>query len=421
MRVVVVVWAVIFGCVTACGSSGEGSAVRQDDPTDAVLGETSSRVRYASDRTHSPITAAIATTIRAIASAAADRNDDMFMKVGDSITESFAVMACFADGTVELAGRTDLQPTIDFYRSARISGASPCGEEWCRGSSTALDRASYAAQGGATADFPLASSPLPLDQEDAAIRPRIALVQFGTNDATLITTAADVDGFVTFHDRMHALVDSLTSRGIVPVLYTIPPYVAPRPGFANVPTMNAIIRVIAQGRAIPLIDFERELMPLPDYGLWDGTHPKVEFGGCVFTSAGLQYGYNVRNLISMQALARVKHVLDGGGALDSGSSVSGAGSASSPFAVDGLPFVDAHETGPKTYRLEILSSTRVRFLALMRRGRATVAVTNGATLVAAGNAIVHATLPAGAYDITVSGGAFGFVVVRCDSADATCD
>ncbi|HSI05210.1 MAG TPA: SGNH/GDSL hydrolase family protein, partial [Myxococcota bacterium] len=300
MRVVRIAILGVFAFIAACGSSGGGPdgpdsdpSDQQDDQPDEIPGETTSKVRYMRDRTQSPITAAIANNIRAIAGTSTSRNDDMFMKVGDSITDSFAVMSCFADGTIDLAGRNDLQDSIDFYGAANVSGASPCNEEWCQGATTSYNRASYAAEGGTTADYPLSLTPRPLDQEDNAIKPRVALVEFGTNDSTLITTAAGVDGFVTFHGRMQALVDTMASRGIVPVLYTIPPYIAPRPGYLNVPTMNAIIRVIAQSRAIPLIDFERELLPLPDYGLWDGTHPKVEFGGCVFTSAGLQYGYNV--------------------------------------------------------------------------------------------------------------------------------
>jgi hypothetical protein len=220
---------------------------------------------------------------------------------------------------------------------------------------------------------------------------------------------------------MQSLIDSLASRGIVPVLYTIPPYLAPRRGLANGPTMNAIIRGIAQSRAIPLIDFERELLPLPDHGLWDGTHPRVEFGGCVFTAEGLRHGYNVRNLITMQALARVRHVLDGGGALDAGPTVSGSGSTSAPFAVDALPFVDADAGGPKTYRLNVAASTRTRFLALTRSGAAALAVRNGGTQVAAGNTIVHLTLSPGTYDVTVTGGAYGLAIVACDSGDATCN
>ncbi len=428
MRVVKIVLLSVVAFVAGCGSSGGGPDgpdnepnEQQEDPQDEVPGDTTSKVRYLSNRTQSPITAAIANNLRAIAAASSSRNDDMFMKVGDSITDSFAVMSCFADGTIDLAGRSELQDTIDFYGAADVSGASPCDEEWCQGASTSYNRASYAAEGGTTADYPLSLTPRPFDQEDNAIKPRIALVEFGTNDSTLITTAEDVDGFITFHGRMQALVDAMVARGIVPVLYTIPPYVSPRPGYLNVPTMNAIIRVIAQSRAIPLIDFERELMPLPNYGLWDGTHPQVEFGGCVFTQAGLQYGYNVRNLITMQALDRVRHVLDGANAPDSGGTVSGAGNASSPFMVDALPFVDADESGPKVYRMNVSASGRVRFLALTRSGVAAIAVKSGSTQVASGNTIVQASLSAGTYDVTVSGGAYGLAIVRCEGSDATCD
>lgn len=419
--------------LAACGSSSDGENMPGDEHTgdqdqtnpgdndDVVPGVTTSRVRYSTDRTHSPITTSIADNMRSIAARGTDRNDDMFMKVGDSITESFAVMSCFADGTVDLAGRTSLQSTIDFYNAAGVSGATDCAEEWCQGATTAFNRKSYAALGGATADYPLAGTPAPLVQEDDAIKPRVALVEYGTNDSTLILTANDAaTGFATFHGRMQALVDALAQRGVVPVLYTIPPYLESRNGYRNVPTMNAIIRMIAQSRAIPLIDFERELLPLPDYGLWDGVHPKVEFGGCVFSEAGLQYGYNVRNLLSLEALARVKNVLDGGQAPDTASAFPGSGTEAAPFAVDALPFVDAAEP-PTTYRVNVTATTRLRILALTKSGTAAIAVKNGSADVGGGNTVVHTTLQPGSYNVTISGAPFGVAMVVCDSGDPTCN
>ncbi len=414
----------IFIGLAACGGASDDANApgheQNGSGDETVPGVTTSRVRYAADRTHSPITTSIADNIRAIASRGVDRNDDMFMKVGDSITESFAVMSCFAGGTVDLAGRDALQGTLDFYRAANVSGASNCAEEWCQGATTAFNRASYAALGGATADYPLTGTPAPLTREDDAIKPRVALVEYGTNDATLILTASDAaTGFTAFHGHMQALVDALIQRGVVPVLYTIPPYIESRNGYRNVPTMNAIIRMIAQSRAIPLIDFGRELLPLPDHGLWDGVHPRVELGGCVFTEAGLQYGYNVRNLLSLEALARVKNVLDGGQAPDTASAFPGSGTEVAPFAVAALPFVDAAD-GRTVYRLSISASARVRFLALTRSGTAAIAVESGGVSLGSADTVLHATLAAGTYDVTVSGAAFALAIVSCDVDDVTC-
>ena len=53
----------------------------------------------------------------------------MFMKVGDSITAAYAVMSCFVDPTTtSLDIYTSLEPIIDFYRAANISGPEDCDE-----------------------------------------------------------------------------------------------------------------------------------------------------------------------------------------------------------------------------------------------------------------------------------------------------
>lgn len=423
---------VVALCV-GCGGSGNGGNAPEDTQsqpdgegngdgpgpvTTPSTGTTTSRLRYPANRTQSPISSAIADNLRAIAANDTTRNDDMFMKVGDSITESFAVMSCFAGGsTLDLGANADLQATVTYFASANVSGPSACSEEWCAGAHTGFNRQSYAALGGATADYPLAGTPSPLTSEDDAIAPRIALIEYGTNDSTLVTTAADVNGiqgFQVFYARMQSLVAAMTTRGIVPVLYTVPPYDAPRNGYRNVPTINALIRLVAQSRAVPLIDFNRELLPLPSNGLFDGVHPRVEFGGCVFNDAGLQYGHNVRNLISMRALQRVHDVLEGGAAPDAATTIGGSGTSADPFVIDALPFVDT-TTSDATYRLSLDTATRVRLIALQQSGTATLQVDDTTV-----TSIGHVVLSAGAHTISATGANVGIAVVACESDDPTC-
>jgi hypothetical protein len=93
------------------------------------------------------------------------------------------------------------------------------------------------------------------------------------------------------------------------------------------------------------------MLPLPKLGLAaDGVHPNTYYNGsayraCSLTSVGLQYGFNVRNLLSLRALDRVKAILDGGSAPDTTAKViAGEGSAAKPFEITSLPFTDSRNT-----------------------------------------------------------------------------
>jgi hypothetical protein len=397
----------------AAGDNGDTALIR------APLKPTTTRLRYPTTQTQSPITPGVATNLIAIAAIDATRHDDMFMKVGDSISESYAVMSCFADPTmVTLASYDGLEPIIDFYRAANVSGPTDCTEVWCANAHTAYNRASYAAVGGTTADTPLhvsaGASKTSLELEDEAIHPRVALVEFGTNDSTIIDQPQKLDDF---YGNMQLLVTAITKRGIIPVLYTIPPYVSDRAGYLNVPTINAIIRVIAQGNSIPLIDFYRESLPLPNWGLWDGTHPtQADGGACRFDATSLQAGFNVRNLISMIALDRVHAILGGSDAPDALAEVSGTGDAASPFVIGELPFVDSGTAAGVTYSMSVSAPTRLRAIAF--GSNAAVAIAN----IASPAHLVQQQLAAGDYTITVSGdGAYDLVLVACDPNDTVCN
>jgi hypothetical protein len=161
---------------------------------------------------------------------------------------------------------------------------------------------------------------------------------FGTNEARTDWT------YDAFGSALWTLIDSSIGLGVVPIMSTIPPNTGYPAADARVPTFNRIIRAIAQGRGVPLVDFHRELEALPGRGMSsDGLHPSVSpSGGCVLTSAGLQYGYNVRNLITLEALARTNAALGGNGS-DTAPAFAGAGTEANPFT-SSLPLVDLGDT-----------------------------------------------------------------------------
>ena len=277
---------------------------------------------YPYETRHSPIDRTIADDLRAIATSHPERADDVFAKVGDSITVSTAFLACFTGGTVDLDGREALRPTIDHFRVGDADGSDP------------FRRVSLAAGSGWSASRVLMGTPSPLRQELDALAPRFASLMYGTNDAGFV----DVD---SFGRNMTAIVDAMLAAGTIPILSSIPPRDDDAAADRRVPLFNGIVRALAQSRGLPFVDFHRELVPLPGHGLaGDGVHPQASMGGCVLTAAGLRAGSNVRNLLVLEALDRLRRVvIEGEEAIEpSAPHLTGSGTMDDPFVVTSLPF-----------------------------------------------------------------------------------
>ena len=78
---------------------------------------------------------------------------------------------------------------------------------------------------------------------------------------------------------------------------------------------NAVIKGVASARHLPLMDFYLATINLPHNGISDDdVHPNVEMGAdggsmsCDFTPPGLQFGYNNRNLLTLQVFDRFRHI-----------------------------------------------------------------------------------------------------------------
>ncbi len=353
-----------------------GPGDRDAGPPDAATPDAgppppSGPVLYPADRRHSPITADLAEDLRAAARRGPSLADDVFMKVGDSITVSTQFLHCFAGSHVELDGRP-LDPTLARFRAGSAGGSSP------------FTRVSQAAVVGWSANAALAGSPSPLEQERSALSPRFAVVMFGTNDVGY----RDLDAYA---QDIWTIAGSLLDRGTIPILSSIPPRDDSASADARVPRFNLAVRAIAQGLGVPFVDLHRELLPLPSHGLGgDGVHPNVYgSGACVLDAAGLRYGYNVRNLLTLEALDRAVRALDGE-ALDADAPrLSGSGAPSDPFVIEGRTFVamsdtagsphraldrygcapGTDESGPEeVYRLELASPARITATVVSARG-----------------------------------------------------
>ena len=328
------------GCLVACGGGGaDGNADDADagvDGGNAEPGEDAGidaptdpgplgRVLYPLDRRHSPITPEVVQRLSTMA--AAPRANQVFMKVGDSITFADEFLRCFDGGTVNLADRAALQPTIHHYLGGSIDDATP------------FMRASFSAYNGATSASLLEGSPSKLARELTASSARVGVTMIGTND---VRRGRSLDDLVT---DLWTIVDAQLAAGTIPLLSSIPANSNDAWADVQIPRWNLAIRGLAQGRQVPFMDLHRALSPLPNRGLSsDGVHPSVApAGACVWTSDALQYGYNMRNLVTIESLARVRAALAGTASDASATMLSGEGTAAAPHVVP-YPFADLGDT-----------------------------------------------------------------------------
>ncbi len=310
----------------------------------------------------SPITAAVAHHLAAIAGHGRHR-DDVFMKVGDSGTASGHFLRCFARRDdpryeVDLGLHPELATTLEIFRG---NGGGP----------TPFDRVSRAAVAGKTAGWVLAGSPSPLETELDALDPRYAFVGFGTNDLHYGPTPRAA--LPTFHAALDRVLARLESDGIVPLVAGLPPRDHDVVAERWVPTYDAMTRGLAEQRQVPYLSLYRATRELPDRGLVrDGVHGNAYrtgsvFRPCVFTPTGLAHHYNVRNLLSLQQLSRVHRVLvDGAEPPDTeAAGWSGEGTRADPHPIDRLPYTHSPRVAATTtYTLTVDEPTPVRLLVL---------------------------------------------------------
>jgi hypothetical protein len=270
-----------------------------------------------------------------------------------------------------------------------------------------------------------------------------------------------------YQQGLVTLVDTMLARGVVPWLSTVPPRIDDPAYMEIVPVFNAVIRGVAEGRQIPLVDFNRDLLAVPGYGLGgDGVHPTTqEYNtACHLDAPSLAYGYNVRNLGALTVLDRLmKVVVDGVTSLDDDApQLAGGGDAASPFVIDALPFSDMRSTAAAKatdlqnyscpgaraapgaeylYRLDLGAPTALRAAVLdgsinHAAGDTLVdvdvylldATRSGSGCIAAGDSILETTVGPGTFYVVVDttsaapevAGEFTLAVVPCESTDARC-
>lgn len=221
-----------------------------------------------------------------------------FSKLGDCMTASVEYfLGTFGDGTYDLGDYDHLEPVIDYFDvPARDEGFeynsfNNPGLATASGYNTAsvLDSIwSDPAWCGANES--------PLTCEFRQTRPAYALIMFGTNDVQFF----DADYFNYY---LRSILIEVIENDSVPILYTIPT----RPEFPEKTYLfNQIIVDIARDYDLPVVNLWQAIQDLPDEGV-DPVEPihlsiPEDSATGVFTEEQLQYGYTVRNLLTLQTL-----------------------------------------------------------------------------------------------------------------------
>lgn len=316
--------------------------------SDTSSRKPSPRTRYPFGQLQSPMTRQVIDRLAAVRASSTGR-PNVFMKVGDSITISNHFLKCFIEDQVNLGEYQHLEATRKFFSQVPLGPPK-----------TSFDRASMATCVGWTARDPRLGGPSPLDKEIAGTRPGFAVIMFGSN-------GSKVSAIPAFERDLLADIDLLLERGIIPLMSTVPPKLGKPESMAAIPEMNVIVRAIAQARQVPLMDFSLALEHLPDKGLADdGVHPrpylkKYVAHGCWLTAEALQAGMNVRNLVTLTALDRVRRfVLDKEAPEPEPPPIEGDGTSACPWVVERLPFVDVAEGSGNAYSIRVDRPLRVR-------------------------------------------------------------
>jgi hypothetical protein len=457
---------------TACASDGDGSDDKpQPDAgtggsgfdasvTDADADATGDAApligftRYAANE-RAPVTPSVLARAKAIRASDPTRKDDVFIKVGASGTVNKSFAYCFAGSaqpsySLDLDGRGAMLPSIDFFRAGDAAGSTP------------FDRSTLAAKVGMSASWAIAGSPSPLDQEIQALNPRFAVVNYGTNDMGQGVTFASA--LFPFAENLSQILDRLESGGIIPIVTGLNPRTDSVAAGRWVPTYDALTRALAEARQLPFMSLYYSAKGLANQGMIaDGIHGNAYNPGggsqpCIFTSEGLGFNYNKRNLLTMELLQHLHAgvVLNQPATELPGAAVAGTGTATLPFVVDTLPFSHSadtslsnerniasydgcaatqNESGPELhYTLSLPAPTALR-IVLFDRGGVDVDVhllsggLGGSSCVARNDRLIQGSFPAGTHHIVVDtftapsgeqSGAYTLVVLPCATGDPDC-
>jgi len=232
------------------------------------------------------------------------QNESAFLKVGDSNSASSEFLQALGS------------PFYNPVANGLANYGTEVVETWQRYlqpidalGKNSFNHFSQSAQGGFSTIQMLSK----LDREIAETRASVALVLTGTNDIHIENNQQP------FRVYLGEILRSLSDRGIVPILSTIPfDRLYGAAGWdLRVMEYNQIIVEIAEEYRVPVINLWRAVNPLPNNGLKyfdpfigrDYLHLSSSPdrpGG--LNAIDLAYGQNLRTLLTLQALSQVRHL-----------------------------------------------------------------------------------------------------------------
>jgi hypothetical protein len=394
--------------------------------------------RYHKDRNCSAITATVAANIRGIITAGASlgRHLARFIKIGDSITasdpesrdtpNSYFLCQFICPDYSSSSKAWDYTRNLDSFKNALSPALQYFLSDTLADGTTSFNRSSAAAKVGMGADWATDAIPSPMRKEIDSVDPQFAVIMYGANDAGGYGSLASVlDAYMR---NMRKIVDTCIASGVVPILTATCPRLDK---METTLAMSHLIRGLSQYYQIPFIDYHRAMMPLQNHGMGsDGLHPSTyEYNRhCWFTAEGLGNGYNMRNLLTLQALDRLYRLATTSVAsLDpEPSALEGTGAKDSPFVIDGVSFIDAQTTSAGNpdvyYRLTLGSPLKARILVTCQNStKIGLDVRDGASgaMIADTESYIDRDLPAGTYEIKLfakgtKSGAYQFALIDRD-------
>ncbi|MEO8606508.1 MAG: SH3 domain-containing protein [Chloroflexota bacterium] len=227
---------------------------------------------------------------------------NVFTKVGDSLTDTPYFLRYFVTG-YNLRDYGYLLPVLQYFSAATALDSISFGS---------TSRAAHASWSTFSVLDAANSDPsacqageLPIACEYRTVKPAVALVMIGTNDAPAFPPS-------TYEANMRRIIEISIEMGVVPVLSTLPP----RADFNdNIIAYNQVITNLSSSYGVPLWDLYTAVVNLPNRGYGpDGIHlstpPNAPASTTDFTGDNLKYGTTMRNLTALQILDTVwKQVL----------------------------------------------------------------------------------------------------------------
>lgn len=252
------------------------------------------------------ITPAMRENLRAVyqAGLARGNNPNVFAKLGDCMTENEFFLGPLSEARFDLGQYAALKPVIEQFLNTPTRGASD--KAWTQDSFATVGLASASGFNVAGPLDPTWSNPewctgneSPLECEFRVSRPSFAIIMFGTNDV-------NTTDLTTYDFYLRSIISQTLDAGVTPILNTFPTR-PENPEKSN--QLNQIVVKVGQDYDIPLVNLNRALAALPNQGVdpdkptYLSTPPDKRVD--VFTPENLQYGFTVRNLVTLQALDAV--------------------------------------------------------------------------------------------------------------------